>query len=274
LAGCAVCFGVPQSTYPSVYPAKLRNDGIPLEARRRQTIEDLTAELGDPMKEFWVAVEEHDQEGGLMDAIAADGMAMRDPEILGYCIWQRPGALERDVQAAEAEKAHEDAEAFNSPRRVGDKASSIPSEDTASSSAEAQRGHPFKVLLHAECDHELAAKLKKEKLAACREHCGYDSWFLQNLFVAPAHQRRGVGTALMEHGFDRIEAAISEKDALDADSSRPVIALTSSPEGQKLYTRYGFEAVYWFRPHVVDLNERGELAEKKVSWPLMVKRTH
>lgn len=51
-----------------------------------------------------------------------------------------------------------------------------------------------------------------------------------------------------------------------------IVGLTSSPQGQVLYRRYGFEDVYWFRPKLQDLNEKGELVEKEVSWPLMIKR--
>ena len=85
------------------------------------------------------------------------------------------------------------------------------------------------------------------------------------LFILPEYQRQGVGTALIQHGLAMIE---------DEGASTPnlIIGLTSSPQGQALYRRYGFEDVYWFRPKLQDLNEQGQLVDKEVSWPLMLKR--
>jgi GNAT superfamily N-acetyltransferase len=85
------------------------------------------------------------------------------------------------------------------------------------------------------------------------------------LFIDPDHQRQGVGTALIKHGLVAIEETRSTSPGL-------IVGLTSSPQGQVLYRRYGFEDVYWFRPKLQDLNEEGELVARGVSWPLMIKR--
>lgn len=61
-------------------------------------------------------------------------------------------------------------------------------------------------------------------------------------------------------------------DATREADPNVIIGLTSSPQGQALYRRYGFTDEYWFRPKLQDLNDKGELVDKEVSWPLMIKR--
>ena len=50
------------------------------------------------------------------------------------------------------------------------------------------------------------------------------------------------------------------------------MGLVSSPLGKGLYEKYGFTAVYWFRPAFVDYDDKGVFVEKTGNWPLMVKR--
>lgn len=85
------------------------------------------------------------------------------------------------------------------------------------------------------------------------------------LFIHPNHQRQGVGTALIEDGLAMI-------DATRASYPKTIVGLTSSPQGQALYRRYGFIDEYWFKPKLQDYNEQGDLVEQEVTWPLMVKR--
>lgn len=94
--------------------------------------------------------------------------------------------------------------------------------------------------------------------------------FLQQLFVHHDYQRRGVGTALIEHGLQMIEQSESRNTG---DTERPeyLIGLTGSPQGKALYERYGFKDVYWFNPKFEDVNEQGEWFKKDVKWPLMIK---
>ena len=95
--------------------------------------------------------------------------------------------------------------------------------------------------------------------------------FLSMLFINPAHQRQGVGTAMLEHGLNMIlrDEGLSSGDK---EPSRPTtIGLTSSPQGVKLYERYNFQSVYLFRPDVVDLDAEGKLVKRDISWPLMIR---
>lgn len=92
------------------------------------------------------------------------------------------------------------------------------------------------------------------------------------LFIDPAYQRQGVGTAMLEHGLDMIlRDANDAAGCQDRTGQEPLlIGLTSSPQGVKLYERFGFRTVYWFRPDVMDLDAEGKLAKKDISWPLMI----
>lgn len=90
----------------------------------------------------------------------------------------------------------------------------------------------------------------------------------------PDYQRRGVGTALIEHGLKMIENS-ENRETSDTEvlhTTKHLIGLTSSPQGQALYKRYGFEDVYWFNPKFDDVNEKGEWISRDVRWPLMVRR--
>ena len=96
---------------------------------------------------------------------------------------------------------------------------------------------------------------------------------LQQLFVHGDYQRRGIGKALIEHGLNMIARSESSRASQGQETSTEgyKIGLTSSPQGQELYKRYGFRDVYWFNPKFDDVNEQGEWIKKDVRWPLMIK---
>ena len=92
------------------------------------------------------------------------------------------------------------------------------------------------------------------------------------LFIDSAHQRQGVGTAMLEHGLDMILYSDNDASAQDKHGLDPIsVGLTSSPQGVKLYERYGFRSVYTFTPDVVDFDAEGKLVKKDISWPLMIR---
>jgi GNAT superfamily N-acetyltransferase len=96
------------------------------------------------------------------------------------------------------------------------------------------------------------------------------SRLLQQLFVLPSCQKRRVGTRLIEDGLRMIESTEQAKQVQDSFGKHK-IGLTSSPQGQVLYERYGFKSVYWFNPHFRDKNEQGGWIERSARWPLMLK---
>lgn len=160
LEGCAICFGLPQSTYPTVYPQRLKNDSIPHHVRLTRSVKDLTRELNDPLKEFYVAI----RDGGLPPEDDPAGSTI----VMGYIIWQKPGVLEREVEDSRSKALARDG-ASDPDGRWADQSV------TLDSSTMADR-IDYDALLDKECDHELAGKLKDEKLAVASELCGYDSW--------------------------------------------------------------------------------------------------
>lgn len=82
-----------------------------------------------------------------------------------------------------------------------------------------------------------------------------------------------MGTALIEHGLAVIQDLESARAGERQDGQWPgyIIGLTSSPQGQELYKRYGFRDVYWFNPKFDDVDGEGQWVKKDVRWPLMMK---
>ena len=78
---------------------------------------------------------------------------------------------------------------------------------------------------------------------------------------------------MLEHGLEMILRDASDAAGCqDKTGEDPLlIGLTSSPQGVKLYERYGFRSVYWFSPDVMDLDAEGKLVKKDISWPLMLR---
>ncbi|KAK9893672.1 hypothetical protein P389DRAFT_174479 [Cystobasidium minutum MCA 4210] len=229
---CAICWGNRRDTYPSIYPLRLVNPTVTQEERLARNVKDLKKMFHDPRNVVHVA-------------LLPTGSSEVNKVVAGYSIWARPEGLQRD----EATSSHADGE-----------------RDPCSQSADEN--------LDPECDHELArqigeeSKRVKEKIAG-----GKRLWLLQQLFVRDNYQRRGVGTALIEYGLKMIEEA-ENSQASEGQSTQTQgykIGLTSSPQGQKLYNRYGFMDVYWFNPKFDDVDEQGEWIKRDVRWPLMIK---
>ena len=70
-------------------------------------------------------------------------------------------------------------------------------------------------------------------LAGMGRAIGDGTWYFHIADVAtdPAHQRRGIGRAVMEHLIDRIDQAAPPQ---------PYITLMADPPGQRLYRSLGF----------------------------------
>lgn len=77
-------------------------------------------------------------------------------------------------------------------------------------------------------------------------------WHVQSLVVSPVYQRKGVGRLLMQPVIDR------------AQRERVPIGLTSSPEGEKLYRKLGFEKLGDFSMRIAGDDEGGGYM---VLWP-------
>jgi hypothetical protein len=122
LQECAICWGNRRDTYPSIYPFHLADPSITLEERLARNARDLKTMLDDEYNVFRVACVEGE-----------DGQ----DRVVGYMIWSKPEALERDLSRRNS-------------------ASQIP-QDTVSADSGA-------VDLDPECNHELSAKIKAESL--------------------------------------------------------------------------------------------------------------
>lgn len=79
---CAVCWGDRRSTYPSIYPLRLRNNSLPDSARLKRNVKDLQEELDDELAVFKVATRIEETSG--------------IEQVAGYVIWQKPGTVEKE----------------------------------------------------------------------------------------------------------------------------------------------------------------------------------
>lgn len=120
LAACAECWGNRRDTYPSIYPLRLVNPSITREERLQRNVKDLIKMLEDAYNVIHVAF--------------TNNTGNRS-EIVGYSIWAKPEALERDLRQWQTSKDQPSS-------------SSTSSDDT----------------LDPECNHDLAAALKEESL--------------------------------------------------------------------------------------------------------------
>ena len=90
------------------------------------------------------------------------------------------------------------------------------------------RGHGHCIARGADLGRMMAELLAKDD-GYCRGRGG--SMHIADVATDPAHQRRGIGRAVMEHLIDRIDQAAPP---------HPYITLMADPPGQRLYRSLGF----------------------------------
>lgn len=123
LEACARCWGSRRDTYPSIYPLHLAKPALTLEERLIRNQRDLGKILNDPHNVFQVAV----------STTTTDPSGI--PEVVGYSVWAKPEAFERDVQEWQTSKLR------GKDSGPGDQSDPDP-----------------------ECNHELAGALKEESM--------------------------------------------------------------------------------------------------------------
>lgn len=131
---CAVCWGNRRDTYPSIYPLRLADPSVTQAERMARNVRDLRTMLDDPLNVF---------------TVAEINKAPDEHLVVGYMIWSNPEAFLRDAQRSVAESGVE-SECRDSVEIGG---------QNDWRTTQSQDPDP-------ECDHTLAAKLKKESMAA------------------------------------------------------------------------------------------------------------